>query len=64
VSSDDLCTADGDCAPATQCHATRCVAKAKAVPIFNQMCTQSLRCDSADVNACGCVAGRCALHAR
>lgn len=61
--SDDACTTDADCAPSTPCHATACVAKAKAEPRKpGTMCTQEMRCATSDANACGCVAGRCALH--
>jgi hypothetical protein len=65
VVSDDACTADADCAPEVPCHATRCVAKAKATPRRpGQACTMSMMCTSIDANACGCVKSRCTLHAR
>ncbi len=61
--SDDACTTDADCAPSTPCHAAACVAKAKAEPRKpGTMCTQEMRCATSDANACGCVAGHCALH--
>lgn len=63
VSSGDGCKADGDCAPETPCHAMACVAKAKSTPRTKDiMCTQEVRCASADANACGCVAGVCTLY--
>jgi hypothetical protein len=65
VFSDDVCKTDDDCAPAAPCHATACVAKSKAPPRPSGiMCTQVMVCASTDANACGCVGGRCALHAR
>lgn len=61
--SGDACKKDDDCAPETPCHAAACVAKAKSTPRTKDiMCTQEVRCASADANACGCVAGSCALH--
>lgn len=65
VVSDDACTTDADCAPEVPCHATRCVARAKATPRKpGQACTMSMMCTSIDANACGCVKNRCTLHAR
>ena len=65
VVSDDACATDADCAPEVPCHATRCVAKAKATPRKpGQACTMSMMCTSIDANACGCVKSRCTLHAR
>lgn len=65
IVSDDPCTTDADCAPATPCHATRCVGKANAQPRKpGTMCTQEIRCGTVDVNACGCLNGKCALFAR
>ena len=65
VVSEDACTSDSDCAPATPCHAEACVAKAKAKPLNPGLsCTAILMCNSADANACGCLDGRCALHAK
>jgi hypothetical protein len=62
VVSEDPCTSDNDCAPATPCHATQCVSRTKAVPRKpDTMCTMDIRCDSVDVNRCGCVQGRCTL---
>jgi hypothetical protein len=56
VLSNDPCSSDDDCAPATPCHATRCVAKANAEPRKpDTMCTQELRCDAIEANACACV---------
>jgi hypothetical protein len=61
--SGDACTSDADCAPSIPCHAPACVAKAKAEPrAADQMCTQELRCGTADTAACGCVRGFCALY--
>jgi hypothetical protein len=58
VLSNDPCASDDDCAPATPCHATRCVAKANAEPRKpDTMCTQELRCDAIEANACACVKG-------
>lgn len=60
--SEDSCSTDADCGPSSPCHAKACVAAAKAQrPTPDTMCTQSLECDSADVNRCGCLEGRCAL---
>src|SRR5262249_3478046 len=64
VVSNDSCGADADCAPETPCHATRCVAKAKAKPRKDVMCTEIMLCNTVDANACGCVKGKCTLHAR
>ncbi|HQY60290.1 MAG: hypothetical protein IPF92_10230 [Myxococcales bacterium] len=65
VVSEDACTQDADCAPATPCHAEACVAKAKAkAPTPRTSCTMILRCDSVDANTCGCLEGRCALYPR
>jgi hypothetical protein len=62
VLSDDPCGADSDCAPASPCHAERCVAAAKAPPHDpNIMCTRIMKCGTIDANACQCVRGRCAL---
>ena len=53
------------CAPATPCHATRCVAKANATLRTPGMtCTMMLVCTSIDANSCGCLNGRCALSPR
>ena len=63
--SDDACTADADCAPSAYCHAEACVAKAKApARPKNVMCTEIMKCGSADANGCGCVQGKCALFPR
>lgn len=60
--SDDVCGADADCGPSNPCHAPACVAKTKSrPPTQDTMCTQSLECDTADANRCGCLEGRCAL---
>ena len=65
VVSDDACATDADCAPATQCHATACVARSKAKPrVAGLMCTMILQCNSIDANSCGCLAGHCALAPR
>lgn len=65
VLSADTCSSGGDCTPATPCHATRCVATANAEPRKpDTMCTQDLHCDAIEANACGCVAGKCALVPR
>lgn len=62
VLSDDACASDADCGPATPCHATACVAKAKSQPpAAGIMCTREMRCNSADANRCGCYQGRCGL---
>ncbi len=61
--SADACKSDADCAPEGPCHAKACVALAKSKPRTKDvMCTQELQCASADVNACGCVKGFCALY--
>ena len=63
--SDDACANDSDCAPSTYCHADACIAKAKApARPKNVMCTEMMKCASADANACGCMQGKCALFAR
>lgn len=63
--SEDVCKVDADCAPATACHATACVAKAKAEPRTpNTQCTQLFACASVDANPCGCYQGHCALVPR
>lgn len=65
VVSADTCTTDADCAPETPCHATACVAKAKAKALApGASCTAIMRCDTADANGCGCQNGRCALFPR
>lgn len=62
VKSDDPCSTDADCAPATPCHARACVARAKAkAPDPSSVCTHQLACDSVDANRCGCFEGRCSL---
>ncbi len=61
--SGDGCKVDTDCAPETPCHATACVAKAKSTPRTKDiMCTEEVRCVSADANTCGCLAGVCTLY--
>jgi hypothetical protein len=63
--SDDPCASDDECAPATPCHADRCVAKSKAtLPSPGQACTMMMACHSADANRCGCYQGHCALTPR
>jgi hypothetical protein len=63
--SEDACKVDADCAAATPCHATECVAKAKAEPrAANTQCTQLFACASVDANPCGCYQGHCALVPR
>ena len=63
--SSDACGTDADCAPSTPCHATACVAKAKAVPRKpDQVCTMMMGCQTADANACTCWKGACALTPR
>ncbi|MFO0675450.1 MAG: hypothetical protein U0169_02875 [Polyangiaceae bacterium] len=63
VVSEDTCKVDADCAPKSACHAKACVAKGHAEPPNPKaMCTKELRCDTADANTCGCVAGKCTLH--
>lgn len=63
--STDACSIDADCAPSTPCHATACVAKAKAVPRkADQVCTMMMGCQTADANACSCWKGTCALTPR
>jgi hypothetical protein len=65
IVSADTCSADADCAPEVPCHAARCVAKAHATARKpGQMCTEIMMCGTADANACGCVKGKCTLHAR
>ncbi len=62
VFSEDACGSDSDCAPATACHAERCVAAAKSPPRDpNLMCTRILKCGTTDANGCRCISGRCAL---
>lgn len=63
IVSTDRCKTDGDCAPASPCHATSCVGKAKSVPRTPAtMCTQDMRCATSDANACGCLKGFCSLY--
>ncbi len=63
VVSNDACTVDADCAPSDPCHAEACVARTKAKPATPQtQCTMDLRCNSVDVNTCGCLQGHCALY--
>ena len=63
--SEDVCKVDADCAAATPCHATACVAKAKAEPrAAGTQCTQMFACASVDANPCGCHLGHCALVPR
>lgn len=65
VISDDACTTDADCAPATPCHAEACVARSKAQALPPGVsCTAILRCETVDANTCGCLEGRCALYPR
>ena len=62
VFSEDGCGSDSDCAPATGCHAERCIAAAKAPPRDpNLMCTRIMKCGTTDANGCRCISGRCAL---
>ncbi len=61
--STDACKTDADCAPSQPCHAPACVAKAKSTPrTKDMMCTEEVRCNTTDANACGCLNGFCALH--
>ena len=63
--SADACKSDADCAPEGPCHAKACVAQAKSKGRTQDvMCTQDIQCATADVNACGCVKGVCALFKR
>ncbi len=71
VLSEDTCKVDGDCAPATPCHATACVAAAHAQPrLPNTQCTEILQCNAIEANRCACVtapgasSGRCAIAPR
>jgi hypothetical protein len=65
VVSEDACNSDDDCAPATPCHADRCVGKAHAAPRpAGVMCTMMMACQSVDANKCGCFKGKCALTPR
>ena len=65
IVSDDACNADGDCAPSVPCHAPACVARAKAqLPAPGQICTEEMRCATADANQCSCSQGRCTLAPR
>lgn len=65
IKSLDPCQTDADCAPSALCHATACVAVAKAPPrpAGPVMCTKNLVCNSTDVARCGCVDNLCALVA-
>lgn len=65
IKSMDPCQTDADCAPSALCHATACVAVAKAPPrpAGPVMCTKNLVCNSTDVARCGCVDNLCALVA-
>ena len=62
VVSDDACKVDADCAAATPCHATACIAASK-VPqtAMRPMCTRIMKCNTTDANACTCYQGKCAL---
>lgn len=65
VVSNDACSTDADCAPATPCHADKCVAKANAAPRKpDTACTMNLMCNTIDANTCGCHQGKCALMPR
>ncbi len=65
VLSDDPCKTADDCAPATPCHATACVAKAKAQPrSANLACTEIFQCNAIEANSCACVDGKCAIAPR
>jgi hypothetical protein len=65
VSSADPCKTADDCAPATPCHATACVAKAKAEPRSpNLACTEIFQCNAIEANSCACVGGKCAIAPR
>jgi hypothetical protein len=60
--SDDACANDSDCGLSTPCHAAACVAKSKSHPKQpSQICAPGIDCESADVNHCTCLEGRCAL---
>gem|GEM_PF-3368366 len=65
VKSQDTCQNSSDCAPATPCHATSCVAAANATTLpAGAQCTMKLVCQSVDVGRCDCVDGVCALVSR
>lgn len=65
IPSQDACNVANDCAPSSPCHATSCVAAAKAPsPSPNAQCTMKLVCKSIDVGRCDCVNGMCALVSR
>jgi hypothetical protein len=65
VKSQDSCQNSVDCAPATPCHATSCVAAANATALpAGAQCTMKLVCQSVDVGRCDCVDGVCALVSR
>jgi hypothetical protein len=60
--SDDPCKLDSDCGPSLPCHADACVAKSKSHPMkAGDVCTQIMKCTTADANKCGCYQGKCAL---
>jgi hypothetical protein len=65
VVSQDRCSAPADCAPASLCHASSCVAKAKApTPSPSTVCTMNYVCNSTDFGKCDCVSGYCTLVSR
>ena len=65
ILSADPCKTADDCAPATPCHATACVAKAKAEPRSpNLACTEIFQCNAIEANSCACVDGKCAIAPR
>ena len=63
--SDDPCKTDADCAAATPCHATSCVAVSRlTAPAAPAICTRIMMCGTTDANACTCYQGKCALTPR
>jgi hypothetical protein len=57
---DDRCTSDGDCVPASCCHAKSCVAKAQKPECKGIMCSMHCEAETMDCGGgCGCQAGHC-----
>jgi hypothetical protein len=60
------CTADGDCVPATCCHASACVSAAQAPDCAEMMCTEDCRDGTMDCGkgSCACQDGACQVRWR
>ena len=65
IVSQDRCSSDANCRPATPCHATACASLQHSVARTpGTMCTQEMQCATSDANTCGCVKGLCTLYKR